>query len=189
MGSFTISAPCIIRRFAYHSQLKEQLLTLMANQNDEELRLIDGYHSNFIYKLDWHNSTDFERPWVKLFLSKFSDYLGDAANAMGFENIILTALWYQQYIKDSTHGWHTHGDNYTGVYYLELHEDSPTTELIDNGKINRLSVKEGDFVVFPSFIKHRAPKVLDDNRKTIISFNFNLDTIDSNFIARINNEQ
>jgi len=115
--------------------------------------------------------------------------LGDAANAMGFENIILTALWYQQYIKDSTHGWHTHGDNYTGVYYLELHEDSPTTELIDNGKINRLSVKEGDFVVFPSFIKHRAPKILDDNRKTIISFNFNLDTIDSNFIARINNEQ
>jgi hypothetical protein len=189
MGSFDIAVPCIIRRFAYHSQLKEQLLTLMANQNNEELRLIDDYHSNFIYRLDWNKHTDFTRPWVQLFLSEFSDYLGDVANTMGFDNIVLTAIWYQQYIKDSMHGWHTHGDNYTGVYYLELHEDSPATELIDNKNIMRLDVKEGDFVVFPSFIKHRAPKILDNNRKTIISFNFNLDMINSQFIGRIKDEQ
>ena len=126
---------------------------------------------------------------MQLFLSEFSDYLGDVANTMGFDNIVLTAIWYQQYIKDSMHGWHTHGDNYTGVYYLELHEDSPATELIDNKNIMRLDVKEGDFVVFPSFIKHRAPKILDNNRKTIISFNFNLDMINSQFIGRIKDEQ
>jgi hypothetical protein len=33
-----------------------------------------------------------------------------------------------------THGWHTHGNNFTAVYYLELNEQSPKTELIDPDK-------------------------------------------------------
>ena len=31
--------------------------------------------------------------------------------------------------------------------------------------------KEGDFITFPAFILHRAPKILNVERKTIISFN------------------
>ena len=185
MKHYTLSAPCIINQFDKHNELKDLLLSHICSGKADELKLINEYHSNFIHRLDWNNSTDFQRPWVQLFLSKFSDYLSDLANEMGFESVVLTAIWYQQYIKDSIHGWHTHGDNFTGVYYLELHESSPVTELIDNGEIIQLQVKEGDFVVFPSFVKHRAPKIMNDNRKTIISFNFNLDTINSDFIERI----
>jgi ectoine hydroxylase-related dioxygenase (phytanoyl-CoA dioxygenase family) len=87
------------------------------------------------------------------------------------------AIWYQQYLKNSTHGWHTHSDNFTGVYYLEMDETAPKTQIINSNKILNLNVEEGDFVIFPSYLIHRAPINLSKNRKTIISFNFNVSGI------------
>ena len=51
------------------------------------------------------------------------------------------------------------------------------TEIVDpfnNRKIRRMDVEEGDLIFFPSFFIHRAPPLLNDTQKTIVSFNFNV---------------
>jgi predicted 2-oxoglutarate/Fe(II)-dependent dioxygenase YbiX len=97
-------------------------------------------------------------------------------------------MWFQQYVINDKHGWHTHAENYTGVYYLEMPEEAPKTELIDQYNINKkitIDAKEGDIVIFPSFIIHRAPKVQSDTRKTIISFNLEFYLIDEDIFKVI----
>ena len=53
-----------------------------------------------------------------------------------------------------------------------------------NKKIT-IDAKEGDIVIFPSFIIHRAPKVQSDTRKTIVSFNLEFNLIDKNIFKVI----
>ena len=99
-------------------------------------------------------------------------------------------MWYQQYTKNNTHGWHIHGENYTGVYYLEFPKGSSKTELIDQYNIRKkitVNAKEGDIVIFPSFIIHRAPKIINDIRKTIISFNLQFNLINEKIFSIIDN--
>ena len=92
---------------------------------------------------------------------------------IGYGGIEMKAVWYQQYLKNSIHGWHVHSENYTGVYYLEYPLAAPPTELWDN-KLKVPEVSEGDVVMFPAMTPHRAPMVTNDIRKTIVSFNFNV---------------
>ena len=47
-------------------------------------------------------------------------------------------------------------------------------------------IKEGDIVMFPSYTIHRAPIINNNIRKTIVSFNFILDLIESNTLTEIN---
>ena len=82
-------------------------------------------------------------------------------------------LWFQQYLEGDTHGWHIHGDHFTGVYYLEFPEGCSQTEIVSpyNLTIKKIDVVEGDFIVFPSHYIHRGlPNT--KKRKTIISYNF-----------------
>ena len=48
-------------------------------------------------------------------------------------------------------------------------------------------VDEGDVVMFPSMTPHRAPKVENDIRKTIVSFNFNVLKIHENKLMEFKN--
>jgi predicted 2-oxoglutarate/Fe(II)-dependent dioxygenase YbiX len=98
-------------------------------------------------------------------------------------------MWYQQYIQNDTHTWHIHGENYTGVYYLELPKDSPKTELIDQLDLNKkISIEaiEGDVIIFPSFIIHRSPKITNNLKKTIISFNLNFTKVKESIFSKLN---
>ena len=83
--------------------------------------------------------------------------------------------WYQQYYNGDTHSWHDHtgGSSFSFIYYLELPEGTPGTEFLDpwSGCIHTPEVKEGDLLVFPSFVLHRSPPNQSDKRKTIISVN------------------
>ena len=99
-------------------------------------------------------------------------------------------MWYQQYVKNNIHGWHTHGENYTGVYYLDFPKNASKTELIDQYNIHKkitIKAKEGDVVIFPSFIIHRSPKMTNDTKKTIISFNLQFNNINSSIFSTIDN--
>ena len=156
-------------RLDNHNNIKQQVLSLIGNTQDGNL--VDD--SNSIAKLDWSNHADFDRPWVKFLLPILVEKLGRMVYSIGYESIIVKAIWYQQYKQNSIHNWHVHSDNYTGVYYLEYPSGAPATELYDN-KLNAPNVSEGDVVMFPSITPHRSPKVINDIRKTIISYNFNV---------------
>ena len=91
----------------------------------------------------------------------------------------LVKIWYQQYLEGNTHEWHIHGNHFTGVYYLEYSKGNGKTEICSPYSMRtvKLTPKEGDIIIFPAHWIHRA---LPNNkkRKTIISFNFDLEMVD-----------
>ena len=98
-------------------------------------------------------------------------------------------MWFQQYNKNGKHGWHTHAENYTGVYYVKFSKDSAKTELINPFSQNKkiiINAKEGDIVMFPSYVIHRAPEQLNNSEKIIISFNINFLKILPELFVKIN---
>ena len=64
-------------------------------------------------------------------ISYLQKYFDKCANKIGYEEASVTNLWFQQYNKNGKHGWHTHAENYTGVYYVKFSKDSAKTELIN----------------------------------------------------------
>ena len=178
-----------IGKLPKHSELKQQILDLIEKSNSETLIMKDNYYSDKVNKLDWDSARDFNRPWVKALKPNIENYLNHLAVALGYQSAIIEEFWFQQYVNGDSHGWHTHGSNFTGVYYLELDERSPKTEIIEPSKQNKkivMDVHEGDLLMFPSYVIHRAPVIKDDYRKTIVSFNFILDLIEPNTLASIN---
>lgn len=82
-------------------------------------------------------------------------------------------LWFQQYPYGSRFGWHTHpGSHFACVYFVELPDPQYATEFLTLG---RFPVNEGDIIFFPAFLPHRSPYINIDQRKTIISTNFDFD--------------
>jgi len=176
----------IRNKLSEHDFYKPLILEKISREQDPSL--VEGEDN--ISKVDWENHSDFDRPWVKQLLPSLSNKLAEMAYFIGYGGIEMKAVWYQQYLKNSIHGWHVHSENYTGVYYLEFPKGSPKTELIDQYNINRkitINAKEGDVVIFPSFIIHRAPKVINDVKKTIISFNLQFNLINEKIFSIIDN--
>lgn len=179
-----INTLIVKKQFKEHTIIKENLLKIISSCKDESLKSKDEYYSDNIEKLDWSESKNFKREWVTYITEPLMDNLTEMILSMGFESYLLTEIWFQQYIKNSEHGWHIHGSNYTGVYYVELNENSPQTEIMnpdDLTKKQKLNVKEGDIIIFPSFVIHKAPKLINDYRKTIVSFNINFDKINPKY--------
>jgi len=166
--------------FSKHLEMKEIMLGLISKQSPESLIVKDDYHGDNITKLDWSAATNFNRPWVSYFKPNLDALLNDVAVACGYIECHVDELWFQQYQLDDTHGWHTHGSNFTGVYYLDLPDTAPKTQLINpfnQEQIIMPDIKEGDILVFPSYVIHRAPKIKENINKTIVSFNCNFNKI------------
>ena len=111
----------------------------------------------------FHNRENHKALYQELFLSlsheivkKMSQELFDFEYTCvkGIPNII----WYQQYQKKDTHGWHDHAfdSTFSVIYYLELPRGAPGTEFRDpyTGRTHRPRVREGDIVMFPSILAH-----------------------------------
>jgi len=158
-------------KFSEHEKIKSTLLDLLGNAPFKS-PMVEIAEVN-ITKTDWFDSQNFDRPWFKYIKNSLTSHALDMYRELGFGSYKLNEIWFQQYLENSEHGWHTHSANFTNVYYLELPDDSPRTQLIEpyTGNKITLDVKEGDVVVFPSFILHKTLPNTSVNRKTIISFN------------------
>jgi hypothetical protein len=186
---FSLESYYTVGALPQHDQIKHSVLDAIAESNCDTLYSKDNYYNDRVYRLDWNQAKDFERPWVKLLLPHLKSYLDKLAVALGHQQVCIDEFWFQQYVTGDSHGWHVHGSNFTGVYYLELDPSSPRTEFIEPARQNKkitADVKEGDVLMFPSYTIHRAPVIQNDVRKTIVSFNFILDLINSNTLKEIN---
>ena len=182
-----LNCAAILKKFNCHKDIKEKLLSLI-NESWSYHMTNDPYGDN-INRLDWSENLNFNREWVKFIKPKLEKHFNECAEILNYEKCDIHGIWYQQYIKDDTHTWHIHGENYTGVYYLELPQNSPKTELVDQLDINKkitIDAIEGDVVIFPSFIIHRSPKITNDLKKTIISFNLNFTKVKESVFLRLN---
>tara|TARA_B100001250_G_scaffold400214_1_gene410506 strand:+ start:108 stop:725 length:618 start_codon:yes stop_codon:yes gene_type:complete len=157
-----------------HSKIRNLILSEIDKTSDGNLNRIDSIYSDNISKFDWPLSDSTERPWIKIFLPVFIDNLKEVISSMGYNRVNINHVWYQQYLEGDTHGWHIHGQHFTGVYYLEFPEGCSKTEICSpyDLKSKIIDVVEGDFIVFPAHYIHRGlPNT--KKRKTIISYNFN----------------
>jgi hypothetical protein len=182
MKKIKFSCPVIINQLEDSKYINKKLLNFFDICDSETIKIADGYEikgdvfPDSFAKLDFYSCNDYERPWVKFFLPYLKEELKIIANSLWYDNFSFKGIWFQQYEKNNTHGWHIHAENYTGVYYVDLNHISPKTEIInpyDNKTISTMKVKTGDVLLFPSFFIHRAPPVTNDCKKTIVSFNLN----------------
>lgn len=183
--------PILKNKLKGNSQIKTKLLSLIDQQKSGELKQNDDYFTDSISRVDWDRRDDTEREWVKLVGPYLQKHFTEEVKKIGLSQVQIFDLWFQQYDKGDTHGWHVHGHNFTGVYYLEFSKDSPRTQIVEPTtlKIIDVDVKQGDVIIFPSMFIHRAPPSKSKNRKTIISFNFNADYVEDNFLKKINEHE
>tara|TARA_Y100000389_G_C17321962_1_gene443563 strand:- start:158 stop:760 length:603 start_codon:yes stop_codon:yes gene_type:complete len=185
-----LGVTALLKPFEYHKVMKDTLMDKIEKSYNDNLNVNDDYYGDVVHRLDWSRNLNYDREWVKYVKPRLQEHFEICANDLNYNGCRIKGMWYQQYVKNNTHGWHIHGENYTGVYYLELPDDTPRTELIDQYDINKkitIDANEGDIVIFPSFIIHRAPKVLNDSRKTIISFNLEFDIVNKEIFNIIDN--
>mgnify|MGYP000719227115 CR=1 FL=1 len=171
MKKIKVETTALLKPFKYHNQIKENLLSKINNSYNDNLNVKDQYYGDQIHRLDWSKNLDYSREWIQLVKPKLEEHFYECANNLNYQSCEVRGMWYQQYTKNNTHGWHIHGENYTGVYYLEMNHGSPATEIYDGDKVIQPEVNEGELCIFPSTIIHRAPSFATDARKTIISFN------------------
>jgi hypothetical protein len=180
----------VVKDFDEHIQTQTNILNLIDENSSDTLVNYDSYFTDNIDRLDWSLNTDFSRPWVNVAKPLIESHLLAIADSLGYKNIFIDQIWFQQYIIGNSHGWHTHGSNFTGVYYLELPEDAPKTQLlnpVNQEEIIVPEIEEGKILIFPSYVIHRAPFVNVSSKKTIISFNFNFSDPKDSVIDKIKN--
>jgi hypothetical protein len=161
-----------IKHFDKHNELKSTLLNLI-NSAAFDSPKSDVCELN-ISKTDWTLSQNTSRSWAQFIVPHLFNYEKNIYSELGYNWIQISEIWFQQYNKESEHGWHVHGCNFTNVYYLELPKGTPKTLLIDpftQKNIIEVNVQEGDIISFPSFVVHKTEKNLSEKRKTIISWN------------------
>jgi hypothetical protein len=161
--------------FEPHEEIRDNLIRLIdqspAKSMVNEIDLLN------VTKVDWDGSTDFSRPWTQYLMTYLNPHIAQVFKEMGFSKFKINEMWFQQYIGKASHGWHTHGSHFTNVYYLELDENAPKTVLINPFTREEFvpDVKEGQTIVFPSYVIHKSPEDFFENRKTIISWNSDID--------------
>jgi len=159
--------------FEYFSGLQPHTLNHIENIKSE--------HPT-ISQLDWNESFDFNRPWVRHILPFLNYNLIKLTQSLGYSGMFLDSVWFQRYTTNSFHDWHIHTKHYTGVLYLEYPNSCPPTQLVfNNNQIIEIDAKEGDIVIFPSFVVHRSPVNYSKEQKTIISFNLDLNIEEDNY--------
>lgn len=186
-----IESVFVVSKFEHHKQLKTKLLKHFEYSNPENVIQIDQMYSDSISKLDWSQRHDFQRPWAKMLKEYMDPHVENVFNKLGYEHCYMSELWFQQYHRGDSHGWHIHGCNFTAVYFVELTNQTPVTEFVSpyhQNKISKFDVKEGDVIFFPSCVIHRAPPVCDSDRKTIVSFNINLGRVTQTLLDKLKNE-
>jgi len=188
MQEITIKTKILLDKLKGHNKIKKNLLKLIDDYKADSLKHKDLYYDDLIEKLDWNSSRITNRPWVQVLLPFIEKHFIKCTKKLNLKDFYIRALWFQQYGKNGTHGWHVHEQNYTGVYYLELPKSAPLTELIDPTNIKnrfKIKAKEGDIVLFPSFVIHRSGKMKTKDRKTIVSFNLEFQHIDKQVLKII----
>lgn len=166
----------IVSKFSEHSKIKNKVLSLIGETDDEKYVLNDSYYGDSISKLDWNRCDDMNRDWVKSILPSLSKEIIEMMSDQAYTSLKLSEIWYQQYEENDKHGWHIHGEHFTGVYYLEYPPSCSKTRICSPFDLRSkdLDVVEGDIIIFPSHWIHSGlPN--GKERKTIISFNFSAD--------------
>ncbi len=99
------------------------------------------------------------------------------------KDIQIEDIWSISYKKGDYHSAHNHGSiGLTGILYLNQPKDAPVTEYIqpwndwysDRTIYYPLSIKEGDIIVVPKFVKHFTKPSTSKSVKRVISWDMKI---------------
>ena len=99
------------------------------------------------------------------------------------KNIIIEDVWSVTYNLGDYQIPHNHGSKkLTGILYLESNQELPLTCFIqpwndiekDLSVIYEMPAKEGDLIIFPSFVNHFSPPNKYKQNKRIVSFDMKI---------------
>ena len=170
MKIFKFDSPCIIKKFKFHDQCKDDVID--AIEFDMSKRNLTSKTMNIMS--DWGSGTTAKKLYWRYIEPHIVSHMEHIfIDTLGYDQVTYSNFWYQQYNKGGKHGWHVHTRTmFTSVYYLEYPEGSPKTEFMHplSKEISSIDVEEGDILTFPSFIIHRAQENNTENRKTILSW-------------------
>lgn len=162
-----------------HQIIKQSLLNIIDATQGEEI-LDEQSH---IHKTDYFQQSQLD--YFSVFHAHAQDFYQQLRLTYCVLEFDITNTWYQQYHLNDTHSWHFHSySNISFVYYIELNDARDSTQFYDvsNKQIYQMNAVEGDIVIFPSSLLHRSPQLMYSKRKTVISGNINLDTVDINLM-------
>lgn len=161
----------VIRKYRVkeHSDIKDQLLLM-----------IHSVHRT--YGANWANMTSCDLGlyesvsgyvpiYRELVMDIIQPYLLDYVKTFDRSEVNCPMVWYSQYHRDgSSFKWHTHkGMNASAIYYVQLEDSQDATEFYGT-KLD--PIEEGDLVVFPAMLPHRAPP--SNRKKTVIGIGMDI---------------
>jgi hypothetical protein len=173
MKHFSVDAPISIYEVPNHAEIKDILLSLI----DAAESMPTNSDLESISRSDWAVPDDVQRPYQEVVRDALLPTLSQFCSERKAGNLNMRNFWFQQYENTGdTHGWHVHpGSMYNLVYYVELPEGAPGTELYTEQVAVQPPVKEGDVIIFPSFLFHRSPPNTGSGRKTAIVMNVSVE--------------
>ena len=179
---YFLNIPILKTKFKGHELIQDDLIKSLNESKDSSWNNNEGFYNDRLKKTDWPNAEYFDRSWVKKIFPYLQSNLDEFAKSLGYENVMLRKIWYQQYENDNIHNWHIHGDNYSGVYYLKMPSNNKTTYTQflypnDPDRSFLIEAEEGDLIFFPAFLIHRAPALRSNTDKIIISWNLNFNSV------------
>ena len=172
-----IQVPYIILEFEEHLTVKPILLEKIASTTGVKLNNEDHCISDFYQRenntLKYNNFNQGTRDYANYITPFISRYAEVALKDFDVDKLFVKEIWFQQYYKMNYHNWHDHiSSHWAAIYYLELDVKGPKTLFRNlSGEIIEPDIKEGDIIIFPSFLKHKSPSNKTNNRKTVIACN------------------
>jgi len=176
VNNFTV--PVFIKKFKQHKNYKQKILDEI-NSSDLKRRLEENTNNGISVSTDWSINSEIKRPYYDLIEKDlYNHFFDDITSILKCKKINIVNFWFNEYnfINEDFHGWHLHEEcMWTNIYYVDLQEKFPKTELKNYmGQIISYNVEEGDILTFPSIVFHRSNITKQNYKKTVISFNCNI---------------
>lgn len=164
-----IQLPFLIYSVKEHENIKISILESIKKMG--KYSYIDDSQS--MSNSDWHLKRDFYRPYYLIIQPIINNLLEKLDELFKYENKIqLGNYWFQQYEKNDFHDWHIHNFGvFSCVYYVDMPNKSSKTTFKLFDKEFEIDVKEGEILIFPSFLNHCSKPNKSNFCKTVIAFN------------------
>ena len=156
---------------------KKKLLKVFAEDKRCEY---DNHHREA--KTDYYYNIDNASypSYLSLVTEAVSPHLQRIEKSMGCK-LEIEEMWYQQSKKGQSHAVHTHGSmGFSAVWYVEFNPQehlattfyAPFNDPLTGEMLSFTPpVKEGDLIIFPSYLLHEQKENPSKQRRSIVSFN------------------
>jgi len=156
--------------------MKKEILSLVDFDNKDAKREKNLTYTDFNLYATGENISD--SPYKRLFIDLIHPILSEFRNTV-FKYEKIEGPWCQRYEAGDWHSAHDHGPRgYSAVFYAKMNPDVHDSTMFTcpfptEGSVGSISpnVREGDLVIFPSFLLHTAPPHKSDEDRIVFSFN------------------